>query len=194
MRLQFSNKGFTLIELLIVAAILGIIIAIAIPNLIKARISSNEANSRKVLQVLRDAEYQYYEQDLDEDNLRDFTAQINSDGQSLRFPVSGADPIEALVDDSFIGAVVSDGDQSTSSICVNPKSGYCITWTSDFGTSQQELFGDFGWETSPSNVRRTGRHDFSVFSDKAIRCTLTTQSTGQPGTFDSSRSDPDCDL
>ena len=48
-------KGFSLIELLIVVAIILIIAAIAIPNLLHARIAANEASAVGSLRSLNTA-------------------------------------------------------------------------------------------------------------------------------------------
>ena len=109
-----KQKGFSLIELLIVVAIILIIAAIAIPNLLRSRIAANEASAVGSMRTINTAETTY--------NSTYPTVGYSTDLNSLAGTTCTAPTSTAacLIDTTLAGATSSAA----------PKSGYYFTYAS----------------------------------------------------------------
>jgi type IV pilus assembly protein PilA len=104
MRTKNKQKGFSLIELLIVVAIILIIAAIAIPNLLRSRMAANEASAVGSLRTLNTAAVQY------------------NTTYGIGFPSALSDLAPAS------SATSTAADLVDSVLASGTKSGYAFTW------------------------------------------------------------------
>jgi type IV pilus assembly protein PilA len=147
-----STKGFSLIELLIVVAIILIIAAIAIPNLLQARISANEASAAGSLNAIKSAEVTYTSAYPD----IGFSPDIKSLGGAS--PCTPSSTSACLID-SFLSSSIpgSTGKSGYVYLATGIMTGGAITNTAFVGA------------TAPMSVNNTGNHDFCTTNDGVLR-------------------------
>lgn len=130
------EKGFSLIELLIVVAIILIIAAIAIPNLLRSRMAANEASAVSSIRSITTAEHAYSQTYPD----IGYTCNLPDLGP----PASGQPPSATAAD--ILDPIVSQGTKQGYSFAVTgctgtPKSQYTSVGVPiSIGSSGQRAF------------------------------------------------------
>jgi type IV pilus assembly protein PilA len=153
------SKGFSLIELLIVVAIILIIAAIAIPNLLQARLAANESSAAGSLHTLTSGEITY------------FNTYPTVGYSTAITQLGGATPCTP----SSTTACLIDNFLATSAPGGTGKSGYYFLATG-IVTGGTTYFDAYVLGGAPIVVHSTGNRDFCSTNDGVLRSQM-----GSPG-------------
>jgi len=150
MKAMRKQKGFSLVELLIVVAIILIIAAIAIPNLLRARMAANDSSAAGSLHAIDVAEAGY------------FGAYENIGFPTTLAPLGGATPCTP----SVTTACLIDNFLATNG-GGNGKSGYSFAATASASAGSPNNNQFFATATPNTNV--TGTRAYCSVDDLVVR-------------------------
>jgi len=146
-----KQKGFSLIELLIVVAIILIIAAIAIPNLLRARIAANESSAVSGIRTVNTAEISYNSAY----PTVGYSGTLAALGDGGNCPTPPVQATACLIDN----VLATNGGG-------NGKSGYGFTYAPVIGGT---LNTGYAVNANPLTINQTGVRSFCSVEDAVVR-------------------------